>query len=764
MTLSPVDHRLAALWEHRQIEIVGRCDLIAAAVGRLVDRARNAMVAEVVGAAADYNTFRRIERIYRGIIPELVAYMNAVLPGLVRYADNDARRRLARVVPRRWWKVKFPGLIEAAPAGRDPLDKLFGPKNFSIGVEPAIKGKVSSAEFRKLLDEMLLPPLTETQVEEIVKSPNPNTGDPWEKRLTDLSSKVTQPERVAGEIITGMATGEDVKALRDRIDKHVGKLHGSSMRIARTEARRVAETANREALKQSLGDMLDGWQITAVLDERTRPEHAARHGTVYRKGGQPAFEDAPELPDEPNCVLPGNLVRGMFSGGLKARYTGKAVKITVASGRSLEVTPNHPVLTEYGFIRAGHLNRGDKLLRYSGKIELPIVVPNDEYQKPTSIENVYDTLTQSNARFCGKATGLNLHGDGKFIKGNVDIVSVVGQLLLDGNTMLDERGYETAFVWRYMQSSPKPRFGPLPLRSGIVSLSTPSRPCGLTLTAPPVGPLSKLMPFHPLCVGAIAKRDAVLRQRAPETMANNAGFYGQLLEAIPGVVAADEVIDIETFEVDCHVYDLQSVNGWYWCNDIIIHNCRCTLVPVLKTPDEAVAQRFANASSGRIPDPVAYDDWFRQADERRRRIAVGSRRYDLVKAQKPAGVSPEWSDFIGSDGKLIPTKTLKAGPSAERKGEVMAMLAQRRSDFLAITQAPFIPTAIRPLPSPVAAVVSLTAQQQRQMKRLAKRIVTGEIPKPSEQIRLARAIAPGKTDAELRQLIDLAIAGFFGGR
>lgn len=496
-SLSPIDDRLLSTWEHRQIEIVGRCDMIAAAVGRLVDRARNAMVAEVVGAAADYNTFRRIERIYRGIIPELVAYLNTVLPGLVRYSDNDARRRLARTVPRRWWKVKFPGLIEAAPAGRDPLDKLFGPKNFSIGAEPAIKGKVSSDEFRRLLDEMLLPPLTETQVEEIVKSPNPHTGDPWEKRLTDLSSKVTQPERVAGEIITGMATGEDVKSLRDRIDKHVGKLHGSSMRIARTEARRVAETANREALKQSLGDLLDGWQITAVLDERTRPEHAARHGTVYRKGGQPAFEDAPETPDAPNC--------------------------------------------------------------------------------------------------------------------------------------------------------------------------------------------------------------------------------------------------------------------------------RCTLVPVLKTPDEiandpAVAQAFANASGGRIPDPVAYDDWFRQADERRRRIAVGSRRYDLVKAQKPAGVAPEWSDFIGSDGKLIPTKTLKAGPSAERKGEVMAMLAQRRSDFLAITQSPFIPTPIRPLPSPVAAVVSLTGQQQRQMKRLAKRIVAGEIPKPDEQIRLARAIAPGKTDAELRQLIDLAIAGFFGGR
>ena len=498
--LSPIDHRLSALWETRAHRINDKADAIAEVVGQIVVRARNEMLA-ATSLPTDFNTFKRIERIYRRIIPDVIAYLDAVLPGFVRFSDADARKRLLSAVPRSWWRVKWPGLTEAEAPKPTPLEKLFGPQNISlddlIGPEPVWKSdKISSDEFKALMDQMLLPSLTEKQVEEIVKSPNPHTGDTYQERLTKLSSKVTQPEQVAGEIVTSMTLGEDVKGLRNRIDKHVGKLHGSSMRIARTEARRVAEKANVESMEQALGDLLDGWQVTAVLDERTRPHHAARHGTVYRKGGDPAYEEKPELPDEPNC--------------------------------------------------------------------------------------------------------------------------------------------------------------------------------------------------------------------------------------------------------------------------------RCTLIPVLKTPDEVaknpnVAQVFKNASGSRIPDPVAYNDWFRQAPVALKRKAVGSRRYDIVTKRKP---NADWSDFIGTDGKLLKVADLKqSGPAAlARQVEVAVMLTKRRQDFLAITQSPFVPAATRSVPTAVQAVLTLTSSQQRQFRRLAQRILTANVTDPQEQLRLARAIAPGKTDAELRQLVDLAIAGFFGGR
>lgn len=496
--LSPIDQRLAALWELRQLRIVDKADAIAEVVGKIVVRARDEMVAATTGQA-DYATFRRIERIYARIVPDVIAYLDAVLPGFVRYSEEAARKLLIKTVPRTWWRVKWPGLTEAE-LPRKAIDKLFGPENFTlddlIGPEPVSGKPVSSDEFRKLMDQVLLPPLTEKQVEEIVKSPNPHTGETYEQRLVGLSKKVQSPERVAGEIVTGMALGENVKDLRKRIDGHVGKLHGSSTRIARTEARRVAEKANVESMEQALGDLLDGWQISEVLDERTRPHHAARHGTVYRKGGDPPYEAKPELPDEPNC--------------------------------------------------------------------------------------------------------------------------------------------------------------------------------------------------------------------------------------------------------------------------------RGTLIPVLQTPAEVaanpyVAQTFKNNEGSRIPDPVAYEDWFRKAPERLKRKAVGSRRFDVVSKQKP---NPQWSDFIGPDGKLVPVVTLKQGGQAaiQRQAEVAVMLTHRRQDFLAITQAPFVPAATRSIPTAVQAVLTLTTSQQRQFRKLAQRILTANVTDPKEQLRLARAVAPGKTDAELRQLIDLAIAGFFGGR
>ena len=507
--LSPIDHRLLASWEHRQIEIVARTDAIAAAVGGIVARERLAMVRATIGASADYATYETLRRLYAGIVPKVREYLDAAMRSIVRYSDANARKLIASIMPRSWWRVIYPTLAEAAPAGgRDPLDRLFGKQNVGFNVEPVLKGQgnMSDDAFRRAVEKVLLPPLTEKQVEDIVKSPNPHTGDTWQKRLTDLSAKVQSPERVAAEIVTGMATGENVDQLTQRIDRHVGKLNGSSRRIARTEARRVAEAANRETLKQSLGDLLDGWQITEVLDERTRPHHAARHGTVYRKGGDPPFEDAPELPDEPNC--------------------------------------------------------------------------------------------------------------------------------------------------------------------------------------------------------------------------------------------------------------------------------RGTLIPVLKTPQQiaqnpAVAQVFKNATGSRIPDPAAYSQWFRGTDERRKRLAVGSRRFDIVRKQKQPGQQPEWEDFIGEDGRLIPAvdlKTQTATAAAERTAKVRAMLLQREADFVAITQAPFIPTVTAPpaslLPAALTilqksqgtALSALSTRRQQQFLKLASRIVAGQVRDTATQLELAKGIVRNKPDAELWELLDQAVA------
>ncbi|HSV28364.1 MAG TPA: hypothetical protein VLL76_02365, partial [Candidatus Omnitrophota bacterium] len=52
-----------------------------------------------------------------------------------------------------------------------------------------------------------------------------------------------------------------------------------------TEATRVASTASNQAVENSVGDMLAGKEYMAVMDQFTRPDHAARHGKFYRRQG-----------------------------------------------------------------------------------------------------------------------------------------------------------------------------------------------------------------------------------------------------------------------------------------------------------------------------------------------------------------------------------------------------------------------------------------------------------------------------------------------
>jgi hypothetical protein len=79
-------------------------------------------------------------------------------------------------------------------------------------------------------------------------------------------------------------------------------------------------------------------------------------------------------------------------------------------------------------------------------------------------------------------------------------------------------------------------------------------------------------------------------------------------------------------------------------------NCRCFLTPVLKPPADLVAdpQRMAALEKGAAalaPDHAVYSDWWASADERRKRLAVGSRRYDAA-AKALDGGAPSWEQFV----------------------------------------------------------------------------------------------------------------------
>lgn len=117
-------------------------------------------------------------------------------------------------------------------------------------------------------------------------------------------------------------------------------------------------------------------------------------------------------------------------------------------------------------------------------------------------------------------------------------------------------------------------------------------------------------------------------------------------------------------------------------------NCRCYTSPVLRPPEYAKTHPeklnvFSNSAGKLVPDPATYSAWFNQADERRRRLAVGTRRYSAVR--EVLEEEPTWAHFLDPrDGDLMPLEALRNESASDRAARVqivMKQLAQQAGDI-----------------------------------------------------------------------------------
>jgi hypothetical protein len=78
-----------------------------------------------------------------------------------------------------------------------------------------------------------------------------------------------------------------------------------------------------------------------------------------------------------------------------------------------------------------------------------------------------------------------------------------------------------------------------------------------------------------------APRDDTSRQQPqPNGVAGDTVGGGQEVLGFPAEVAADEIVGRKVYPFSGHVFNLQTEDGWFYANGIVVHNCRCQLVPV----------------------------------------------------------------------------------------------------------------------------------------------------------------------------------------
>jgi len=327
-----------------------------------------------------------------------------------------------------------------------------------------------------------------------------------------------------------------------------------------------------------------------------------------------------------NCFPPEVAVSGPAVRAADTRwYEGELVIIHTASGNELPVTPNHPILTTEGWVKAGSLDVGDHLVRHLDTKRMHLVGPNDQ-QVPALIGDVARALRKSGSVKSVRvpATSEQFHGDG--LSGYVDVVLADGLLgdrlnpsisqpidhhsfLVSGmglGSFSSESFGEKVLVSSRHAADSLVRSGDLPSSligshlGPLPSLGLGARDLGAMLVDPvpnrglrgsksfsqiPLGlsgPVSSddLVDFVAGQASQTWSQPEVLHAGSDYLVADvEGGRY--LLDRLAAFIALDDVVRIDRSAWSGHVYNLETVDGWYSANGIVVHNCRHRVSPIV---------------------------------------------------------------------------------------------------------------------------------------------------------------------------------------
>lgn len=336
------------------------------------------------------------------------------------------------------------------------------------------------------------------------------------------------------------------------------------------------------------------------------------------------------------CVVAGTKVSGRgIRAGFAREYKGDLVKLATAEGHELTVTPNHPILTVMGWVRADELKKGDQLVcaaPFDGSLG---GVPN-ENDVPPNVEDVVEACRLADsARLDGMPrTAVNL--DGSSVDGEVHVVSSYGylasggdpalfeegrelgftgsqgdlaasSLLLDGDGVLDPfsiglrpsgRGgvrrscLSSPFVWRHAGSPDDPSLGVPALGDSVLPKPTINDvPRDAEAPGDGVDALAVLESFYRSLghgdsvlssldhLRALVPWDAVQAKDPVDVGLGGSEPLADFCRSDTGLVKLDELVGIDVIkDVSTHVYNLHTQDNLYAANGIITHNCDCLVI------------------------------------------------------------------------------------------------------------------------------------------------------------------------------------------
>lgn len=415
-------------------------------------------------------------------------------------------------------------------------------------------------------------------------------------------------QKIQSVMTQGILQGESIPKLASRLASAVADSdYKAAVRNARTMATNAQNAGRYDAYNRLTNN---GVELTlewaATLDNRTRHEHRLMHGQ-RRNVGEPfevsgvkimypaqtgSFMGIENAPQELiwNCFTGDNTVDAdsQIVKSYKHEYSGELITIETSSGINFTCTPNHPILTRFGWIPAASLHKGDDLLVTSTVNDGSVRRDGDVDHVHASFKALHESLSNLGRVDQRPMTDFNFHGD--VPTSDVEVVSQERMLRGCIDTGISQGFYESVlknadplvFSKRHLVASFR--------RVYISTLRFMSRGRkALSLFWRGIGHAN----VHGL--GAVADRDVVLPEYAINDLPAETVIRSQLLDGLTGRVFVDNIISVHKRSSTCHVYNLQTENGYYFVggsinrngrkgngNYIIAKNCRCTILAFVK--------------------------------------------------------------------------------------------------------------------------------------------------------------------------------------
>lgn len=257
---------LAALADAHQERLLARADRTADAAERAVRKVWLALMAAIKAGGPWFQVQRACVAALRSL-PEAAHIVAEDLAGVAQDSARWTAETIAEKLTDRQalTLLRRRGLIEAERG--DLTDLLIG---------------------------VILPPISAEQVNQVLFAHG------WLERLKSLT-RLADPITLASRIASLVQDGVPISTIAREIRPVVQGVQTAARRTARTAGLWIAHSAELHTYETGLPELIEGYQVRAVLDHATRPEHRKRDGRKYYrepKSGQKGFGEMPRPPRE----------------------------------------------------------------------------------------------------------------------------------------------------------------------------------------------------------------------------------------------------------------------------------------------------------------------------------------------------------------------------------------------------------------------------------------------------------------------------------